>query len=98
MQLDVCDKFALVRLHSMYLTSCDIGCPIPFLVHIISEYSMLHMLEHAATGTRTRVARVRAEYPSQLDYSGYVHDIIRATKPKSRMCARSQEGPTSPTS
>ena len=25
---------------------------------------------HSATGTRTRVARVRAEYPSQLDYSG----------------------------
>ena len=24
----------------------------------------------SATGTRTRVARVRAEYPSQLDYSG----------------------------
>ena len=25
---------------------------------------------HSATGTRTRVARVGAEYPSQLDYSG----------------------------
>ena len=25
---------------------------------------------HSATGTRTRVARVRAEYPNQLDYSG----------------------------
>ena len=25
---------------------------------------------HSATGTRTRVARVRAEYPDQLDYSG----------------------------
>ena len=24
----------------------------------------------SATGTRTRVARVRAEYPNQLDYSG----------------------------
>ena len=24
----------------------------------------------SATGTRTRVARVRAEYPGQLDYSG----------------------------
>ena len=24
----------------------------------------------SATGTRTRVARVKAEYPSQLDYSG----------------------------
>ena len=25
----------------------------------------------SATGTRTRVARVRAEYPGQLDYSGF---------------------------
>jgi hypothetical protein len=27
-------------------------------------------LKYSATGTRTRVARVRAEYPNQLDYSG----------------------------
>ena len=27
--------------------------------------------ETSATGTRTRVARVRAEYPNQLDYSGF---------------------------
>ena len=26
----------------------------------------------SATGARTRVARVRAEYPSQLDYGGWV--------------------------
>ena len=26
---------------------------------------------NSATGTRTRVARVRAEYPNQLDYSGF---------------------------
>ena len=25
---------------------------------------------NSATGTRTRVARVRAEYPDELDYSG----------------------------
>ena len=35
-----------------------------------------HGLSHeatanSATGTRTRVARVRAEYPNQLDYSGF---------------------------
>ena len=29
----------------------------------------------SATRTRTRVARVRAEYPNQLDYSGVVHGI-----------------------
>ena len=28
------------------------------------------MCRSSATGTRTRVARVRAEYPNQLDYSG----------------------------
>ena len=29
---------------------------------------------NSATGTRTRVARVRAEYPNQLDYSGcWIH-------------------------
>ena len=28
------------------------------------------MRSNSATGTRTRVARVRAEYPNQLDYSG----------------------------
>ena len=27
-------------------------------------------IETSATGFRTRVARVRAEYPNQLDYSG----------------------------
>ena len=26
--------------------------------------------QNSATGTRTRVARMRAEYPNQLDYSG----------------------------
>ena len=30
----------------------------------------LRTSENSATGTRTRVARVRAEYPNQLDYSG----------------------------
>ena len=29
-----------------------------------------HCSKDSATGTRTRVARVRAEYPNQLDYSG----------------------------
>ena len=27
--------------------------------------------KYSAAGTRTRVARVRAEYPNQLDYGGY---------------------------
>ena len=33
------------------------------------------MPKSSATGTRTRVARVRAEYPNQLDYSGIVEPI-----------------------
>ncbi len=31
---------------------------------------LLQPYKNSATGTRTRVARVRAEYPNQLDYSG----------------------------
>ena len=34
--------------------------------------------ENSATGTRTRVARVRAEYPNQLDYSGFDSEVLRA--------------------
>ena len=34
------------------------------------EDEELRMPKSSATGTRTRVARVRAEYPNQLDYSG----------------------------
>ena len=30
---------------------------------------------NSATGTRTRVARVRAEYPNQLDYGGSVYAL-----------------------
>ena len=33
--------------------------------------NFVQVVEHSATGTRTRVARVRAEYPNQLDYSGF---------------------------
>ena len=42
------------------------------------------LLRNSATGTRTRVARVRAEYPNQLDYSGVVpwSRISSATNPK----------------
>ena len=29
------------------------------------------LIENSATGTRTWVARVRAEYPNKLDYSGF---------------------------
>ena len=39
---------------------------------IIAHYAYM-VLDNSATGTRTRVARVRAEYPNQLDYSGAQH-------------------------
>ena len=35
-----------------------------------NESSVAECNKYSATGTRTRVARVRAEYPNQLDYSG----------------------------
>ena len=35
--------------------------------------------KNSATGTRTRVARVRAEYPNQLDYSGFCHTVEKQT-------------------
>ena len=37
-----------------------------------SRSSSTALEENSATGTRTWVARVRAEYPNQLDYSGHV--------------------------
>ena len=33
-------------------------------------------LHNSATGPRTRVARVRAEYPNQLDYSGFAVPLL----------------------
>ena len=39
---------------------------------------------HSATGTRTRVARVRAEYPNQLDYSGF----WQIANPEKRNCQK----------
>ena len=45
---------------------------------------------NSATGTRTRVARVRAEYPNQLDYSGLADasdPLYRARSP-SFLCLR----------
>ena len=40
---------------------------------------LLVQFRNSATGTRTRVARVRAEYPNQLDYGGHIfafHKIL----------------------
>ena len=39
----------------------------------------MRVVSYSATGTRTRVARVRAEYPNQLDYSGVVNRVKNHT-------------------
>ena len=44
--------------------------------HMNSNGVLPRQVEHSATGTRTRVARVRAEYPNQLDYSGCTCDAV----------------------
>ena len=36
----------------------------------VRQQCLRGLVYNSATGTRTRVARVRAEYPNQLDYSG----------------------------
>ena len=41
-----------------------------------------HAKRNSATGTRTRVARVRAEYPDQLDYSGWWQRQTAAVHPR----------------
>ena len=51
------------------------------------------MWKNSATGTRTRVARVRAEYPNQLDYSGFCFfDIVAMYVIKLRSSRRSSPG------
>ena len=48
---------------------------------------------NSATRTRTRVARVRAEYPNQLDYSGCVRALTLASLGAASLyeCSRSPE-------
>ena len=40
------------------------------MIRLIANDAEPGVPKSSATGTRTRVARVRAEYPNQLDYSG----------------------------
>ena len=42
--------------------------------------------KYSATGTRARVARVRAEYPNQLDYSGFCAGHETAFKNSTGCC------------
>ena len=42
------------------------------ILHVCRKYYQSIVI-NSATGTRTRVTRVRAEYPNQQDYGGSVH-------------------------
>ena len=44
--------------------------------------------KNSATGTRTRVARVRAEYPNQLDYGGGALQEMQFSNHWARACWR----------
>lgn len=44
--------------------------------------------KYSATGTRARVARVRAEYPNQLDYSGFCAGHETAFKNSTGCCLK----------
>ncbi len=65
------------------------GCVAILVRSLGSGWQLNRDVEDSATGTRTRVARVRAEYPNQLDYSGScfmttADDIEKAYKPDTR--------------
>ena len=66
-------KFLLPRNNSKYFVAISIANNCThhqFFLLLASQDEELCMPKSSATGTRTRVARVRAEYPNQLDYSG----------------------------
>ena len=50
-------------------------CPLYHLRTLSPVNIRAHLRLHSATGTRTRIARVRAEYPNQLDYGG-INDLL----------------------
>ena len=50
-------------------TSQHLPCS-DFSLSLSLSVSLPFSVQNSATGTRTRVARVRAEYPNQLDYGG----------------------------
>ena len=47
-----------------------------FIIHTCVDAGFELAHKSSATGTRTQVARVRAEYPDQLDYSALFFFII----------------------
>jgi len=59
----------LSRTICLGICMCLLQCCCCTRSHATSATPAYHNI-NSATGTRTRVARVRAEYPNQLDYSG----------------------------
>ena len=66
------------RTHNLRIrspTPCPLGQgglkPCASLLNYHKSNRAIKRKSNSATGTRTRVARVRAEYPNQLDYSGF---------------------------
>ena len=61
----------LLMLNIMIVTMINVTV---IIVRRRKRWCVMHLhfasLAYSATGTRARVARVRAEYPNQLDYSG----------------------------
>ena len=64
---------AIAQLGERQTEDLKVPGSIPGLGTIISTSRLSRpglVSQNSATGTQTRVARVRAEYPNQLDYSG----------------------------
>ena len=52
------------------MNKCASRCPAVRALRVIHKCVTKVSAKHSATGTRTRVFRVRAEHPHQLDYGG----------------------------
>ena len=82
----------VARVRAEYPNQIDYsGCwyDCPFLGLLSGADNLRHRLlseglTTSATGTRTRVARLRAEYPNQLDYSGYWYNCPFLGLPSAR--------------
>ena len=67
------DPFVHMRVQGWWLNAA-----IERAAHFADTLALLLLLpqQNSATGTRTRVTRVRAEYPNQLDYSGSAVHVL----------------------
>ena len=62
------------RASPIVMRSCSSGRSRWMVLNVLLQWFGIRVLPYvkpSATGTRTRVARVRAEYPNQLDYGGF---------------------------